>query len=264
MAETVQAVLTLGKNAVHGMRRIARGGRRRARPRNGSPGRRFRPRQGPGRDIEGFVRLHAEPPVDLAEGIRLLAPVVSAQARPAGAEREPPQADRAGVSQLQTATDHFPAAINRDTRASSPIAGGWRSCPSSSSSELYNQYNFDEPWDGPNNRKLIDKMPAIYAYPGLDGAPTSRSNPSYFVFTGESTLGGAEGGAKIQQITDGTSNTILAVEAKRDIPWTKPEDIPFDPKAPPPVWAASPRTASMPCSRDGSVRYIKKSINPIS
>ncbi len=29
--------------------------------------------------------------------------------------------------------------------------------------ELYKAYNFDEPWDGPNNRKLIDKMPAIYS-----------------------------------------------------------------------------------------------------
>ena len=28
--------------------------------------------------------------------------------------------------------------------------------------ELYKRYNFDEPWDGPNNRKLLDQMPAIF------------------------------------------------------------------------------------------------------
>ena len=38
-----------------------------------------------------------------------------------------------------------------------------------------------------------------------------------------------QSGRFFQDITDGTSNTILAVEANRDIPWTKPEDIPFDP-----------------------------------
>ena len=41
--------------------------------------------------------------------------------------------------------------------------------------ELYNAYNFDEPWDGPHNRMLIDKMPATYSYPGQDGTPASRS-----------------------------------------------------------------------------------------
>jgi prepilin-type processing-associated H-X9-DG protein len=29
------------------------------------------------------------------------------------------------------------------------------------------------------------------------------------------------------QISDGAANTILVVEAKREIPWTKPEDIPY-------------------------------------
>ena len=33
------------------------------------------------------------------------------------------------------------------------------------------QYNFEEPWDGPNNRKLLDKMPAVFGYPGPDGSP---------------------------------------------------------------------------------------------
>ena len=37
------------------------------------------------------------------------------------------------------------------------------------------QYNFDEPWDGPNNRKLIDKMPPVYGYPSLGG--TGQSQP---------------------------------------------------------------------------------------
>ena len=33
----------------------------------------------------------------------------------------------------------------------------------------------------------------------------------------------------MESITDGPSCTILLVEAKRNIPWTKPADIPYDP-----------------------------------
>ena len=37
-----------------------------------------------------------------------------------------------------------------------------------------------------------------------------------------------DGRVQIKDIIDGTSKTILIVDAKRDIPWTKPEDIEID------------------------------------
>lgn len=37
-------------------------------------------------------------------------------------------------------------------------------------------------------------------------------------------------GPRLRNITDGTSNTIMIVEGNKNIPWTKPEDIPFDPE----------------------------------
>jgi hypothetical protein len=39
--------------------------------------------------------------------------------------------------------------------------------------ELYNAYNFAEPWDGPNNAKLADKIGNIFRRPEAerDGSP---------------------------------------------------------------------------------------------
>ena len=65
-----------------------------------------------------------------------------------------------------------------------------------------------------------------------------------------------------RMITDGTSNTILAVEAKRNIPWTKPEDIPFDPDAPLPELGGFWPKGFHVVFADGAARFLKESINP--
>jgi hypothetical protein len=90
----------------------------------------------------------------------------------------------------------------------------------------------DEAWDGPNNKKLLDRMPAVFRSPYDD--PKSMST-AYAVLVGKGTVfEPRHDGIKISDITDGTSNTILVVEARRNCPWMKPEDIPFDADKPVP------------------------------
>ena len=52
-------------------------------------------------------------------------------------------------------------------------------------------------------------------------------------------------------------------EAKEAVPWTKPDDLPFDPQAAPSLYGAgSPHPGGFNCGfADGSVRFIKNSIN---
>jgi hypothetical protein len=90
---------------------------------------------------------------------------------------------------------------------------------------MYEQYRFDEPWDSEANKKVLARMPAVFRSPH-DPDPNS-TNTSYFVFTGPGTLFEGEPGTQLKRVTDGLSRTLLIVEAKRSVPWTKPDDIEY-------------------------------------
>ena len=93
---------------------------------------------------------------------------------------------------------------------------------------LYKQYRFDEPWDGPNNRKLADSIVAVYNCPSDahgENKITSTST-SYVAVVGPETAWPESGTTAIRDISDGTSNTILVVEvANSGIHWMEPRDL---------------------------------------
>src|SRR5207253_1242913 len=101
-------------------------------------------------------------------------------------------------------------------------------------------------------------MPEVFREPGSDAGSTFSS---YFVFTGETTIFSPKDGTRILDITDGTSNTILAVEAKRDIPWTKPQDIVYDTAKPLPKLGGFRPKGFNGLFADGSVRFISESVD---
>ncbi len=96
--------------------------------------------------------------------------------------------------------------------------------------DLHSRYKFDEPWDSPANKKLLsEEMPDVYLAPAGDKA---LPNTSYLVVTGKGTGFATDQGIKIEDISDGTVNTLLVAETKVDIPWTQPKDIIFAPDKP--------------------------------
>ena len=52
--------------------------------------------------------------------------------------------------------------------------------------DLYQEFKLDEPWDGPNNSRLLSLMPRVYAHP-LDRSGAARGLTYYRVFTGPQT-----------------------------------------------------------------------------
>jgi hypothetical protein len=88
--------------------------------------------------------------------------------------------------------------------------------------DLLTRYNMNEPWDGPNNRKLADEMPGVYRC--LEHG--HRSKTHYKLLTGPQSLFDGFALPRSVNVTDEHSTTPLLVEDwKNPINWMKPDDI---------------------------------------
>lgn len=92
---------------------------------------------------------------------------------------------------------------------------------------LFKEFKLDEPWDSEHNKKLLAKMPKTYALPGItkDGGTETY----YRAWVGNGAGLDWLTGTRITSITDGTSNTIMCMTAAKPAPWTKPDELEFDP-----------------------------------
>lgn len=90
---------------------------------------------------------------------------------------------------------------------------------------LYEQFHLDEPWDSEHNIQLLPMMPS-----GFQNANVPFDDKTVFLgFAGQGTIFGKDQ-IGFGNISDGSSNTILVVEANMDeaIEWSRPADLPFD------------------------------------
>jgi prepilin-type processing-associated H-X9-DG protein len=124
---------------------------------------------------------------------------------------------------------------------------------------LYKQFKLDEPWDSENNKKLIAKMPKVYAMPGIKDAKPDQT--FYRAFVGNGAAHEYLKGAKLTEYADGTSNTLLVVTAKDSVIWTKPDELDFDPnKDMTKLIGFMPGNGCQVAFADGSVRSFSAKI----
>ena len=124
--------------------------------------------------------------------------------------------------------------------------------------ELHAQYKFDEPWNSDANTELLRKIPKYYGHPQN---PSDSTSTSYLMPVGPETLFAPGLPVEFRRVTDGLANTIMMIEVKSDIPWTKPADLPIDFSKPMPELGGYSSGGFQVAIADGSVRFIAEVID---
>jgi len=149
---------------------------------------------------------------------------------------------------------HFPNNVYADGKARL----SWRVLilPYLEELPLYNQFKLDEAWDSPANKALLAKMPKVYAPVG----GTAKAGETFYrgFVTARGPFGPKMGkGARIAHFPDGTSNTLLVVEAGEAVPWTKPDDLELPAKGALPKLGGMFGGVANAARADGSVVRLK-------
>jgi hypothetical protein len=164
------------------------------------------------------------------------------------------------LEQYGEKSGRLPPAVVRDA-AGKPMHS-WRVLvlPYLDQENLYAEYDFAEPWDGPHNRRLWDKMPLVYRCPAEPR--TQRSITSYFLLTGKGTL--FEGDKSPPLLEPGVCGKMMLIVETADSGtiWTQPQDMAVEQMSPflndsarPSIRSKHARGACVGLG-DGSVRFI--------
>lgn len=91
---------------------------------------------------------------------------------------------------------------------------------------LYEKYDFSEAWDGPHNREIGKQVVEAFSDPVYQSKPSTAIN--YLAVVGPHTAwpGANSRTRSIEDFPDGTSNSVLAIEASAvSATWIEPRDL---------------------------------------
>jgi hypothetical protein len=156
-----------------------------------------------------------------------------------------------------SAKNSFPLPATRDVDGKPLLSWRVAILPYLGQDDLFEKFRQNEPWDSPHNRPLLKEMPAIFACTGRSHAEPFTT--PYRVFVGDGALFDEGRETRLADITDEVSQTIMIVESKESVPWTKPDELTFDRAAAPSFYGAgSPHAGGFfAAMANGAVRFIK-------
>ncbi|MCC6418196.1 MAG: sigma-70 family RNA polymerase sigma factor [Gemmataceae bacterium] len=127
---------------------------------------------------------------------------------------------------------------------------------------LYKQFKLDEPWDSPHNKPLANTVVKIFM--PVRGVPDKMPGGTYYqAIVGKGAGFEPDRKLRVTDFTDGTTNTLLVVEAATLVPWTKPEDLPYAPNQALPRLGGQFGGDFFALIADGSVHLLGKKADPV-
>ncbi len=97
--------------------------------------------------------------------------------------------------------------------------------------QLYEEYDFDGPWNTPDNLALADNVPSGMVafnstYRCVADSEADEMHATYLMPVGPGAFSDGPHSRTIKDITDGTSNTVATVERSQSgIHWMEPRDL---------------------------------------
>ena len=158
----------------------------------------------------------------------------------------------------------FPPAYTTDPHGKPLLSWRVMMLPYLEANDLYKEFHLDEPWDSPHNKALIPRMPKIFACPSTRRAALPPGKTIY-----QRPVGGTIGvdptkGMTIKDVTDGTSVTIMVLEAPTDqaVEWTRPADWDAPATVDPKALLTRHLGGAQSVFMDGAGRFLRDTIKP--
>jgi hypothetical protein len=141
-------------------------------------------------------------------------------------------------------------------------------------SVLYNEFHLDEPWNSPHNIQLLPRMPKSYRAPGRKASMIPPYHTVLHVFVGKGTpfeeiprpvpedtsnpLATRKGWKIRDDFPNWPGKPLLFVEAGEPVPWTKPQELLYDPDQPLPELFCIFKEGFRGCEISASYHFVYK------
>jgi hypothetical protein len=122
---------------------------------------------------------------------------------------------------------------------------------------LFRAINKSEGWDSPANQPFSNAPLAVFSDPGEISNQTR-----YRGFVGRGTMFDPGTKVTLANVSDGLSNTLLAIEAADTVPWAQFKELNFTPNASLPLFGRPGESTFLVLMADGSTKILQKSVNP--